>query len=68
MKRTVMTIKGFDYENEEDFKKDIPLMKEKGYNLITSEFNNVFSHGEIAHTPDAYRWHYTAYFYKDSLL
>lgn len=65
-KRTVCTIKQFDYTSKEEFEKDISRMREKGYHLIKKNdygWSEHFGHDEL----DDAVWKYTAYFMKDTL-
>lgn len=65
MKRTIATIKQFDYTSKEEFEKDIPKMKEKGYTLIEGGmFNNCLQHQEI----EDIKWKYTASFIKSDMM
>ncbi|GCD12623.1 hypothetical protein [Clostridium tagluense] len=65
MKRTVATIKQFDYTSKEEFDKDIIVMKKKGYTLIENGmYNNYLNAGKI----DDSTWKFSAYFVKSSLL
>lgn len=59
-KRTVATIKQYDYTSKEEFEKDIEVMKSKGYFLLNSK---EFKHGELKED----NWKYTGYFIKDTL-
>lgn len=54
MRRTVATIKQYDYESKEEFEKDIPNMKKKGYHVMST---NDFKHGEIYGSEDS-KWKY----------
>lgn len=64
MKRTVVTIKQFDYTSKEEFKKDIERMKKKGYSLIKDGmFGGVLEPNELNDN----KWKYTAFFMKSSL-
>ena len=66
MKRTISTIKQFDYTSKEEFEKDIKSMKEKGYTLINNGmFNNSLTAGKI--TGDD-KWKYTGYFIQSKFM
>lgn len=65
MKRTVATIKQYDYTSKKEFEGHKIKMKEKGYVLIDNGmFNNTLKHREL----DDYKWKYTAYFVKSDMM
>lgn len=67
-KRTVATIKQYDYTSKEEFLKDIPKMLEKGYTLVDNGMiNDCLKHGEIVGDDDG-KWKYTAYFLKSPMM
>lgn len=62
-KRTVATIKQYDYRTKEDYENDIPAMKQKGYlPLNTTEFYA----GTIVGSDEEYK--FTAYFIKSDMM
>lgn len=64
MKKSVYTLKQYDYTSQAEFKKHSQEMKEKGYRLLTDEFNSMFNNQEIIGDE---KWHYTACYCKDTL-
>lgn len=63
-KRTVATIKQFDYTSKDEFQKDIDRMKKKGYFLVENGMLNGLTHGEVLDDT----WRYTAYFVKTDMM
>lgn len=65
-KRTVATIKQFDYTSKEVFLKDIEKMKQKGYHLIHDGMYNGKLDPQELNGDDT--WKFTAYFVKSSMI
>ena len=63
-KRTIATIKQFDYTSKEEFENDIKTMKSKGYVLTDGMGYNLNS--QALEGDD--KWKYTAYFIKSDLV
>lgn len=64
MKKSINTIKQYDYISKEEFLKDIGVMKNKGYILIEDGmYGGILDHHEI--DSDIYK--YTACFTKSTL-
>lgn len=65
-KRSIATVKCYDYTSKEEFEKDIEPMKEKGYRVIEKGmFNGAINHGEIVGSEN--KWKYSAWFLKETL-
>lgn len=64
MKRSVLTIKEYDYTSKEEFEKDIEVMKKKGYTLIEGGAFNGLTHHEVVGSDT---WKYSAYFFKETM-
>ncbi len=65
MKRSICTIKQYDYIDKAAFIKDIPKMKSKGYVLIEKGMCNGLFYPQPIHGGDDFT--YTAAFIKDTL-
>lgn len=66
MKRVAATIKECDYTSKEEFERDIPRMKEKGYKLICDGMYHGMLHPSEIEGDDY--WHYTASFVKSTMM
>jgi hypothetical protein len=64
-KRTISTIKQFDYTSKVEFLNDVNKMKLKGYILVDNGmYNDVLKHGAV----DDEVWKYTASFIKSKFI
>jgi len=64
MKRSILTIKQYDYTSIEEFKKDSEEMIKKGYILLDEKYlDGKFNHGEVTFG----KWKYTACYMKDNI-
>ena len=67
MKRTISTVKTYDYTSMKEFEKHCIEMSSKGYCLIKDDgslIGNAFSHGEIVNDE---KYVYSASFVKSTL-
>ena len=65
MKRSVLTVKQYDYSSIEEFERHKKEMKTKGYHLTTTgNFGDAFDHGIINGSE---KWVYTACYFKDTM-
>jgi hypothetical protein len=67
-KRTVATVKQFDYTSREAYEKDIPKMKAKGY--VPTEglgWGEMLKGGKIVGSEDS-EWKYSAFFVKSDMM
>ena len=66
MKRSILTLKQYDYTNQQEFEKHKKEMENKGYMLITDKYplSQFFNHQEIV---NGGKWCYTATYIKQTL-
>lgn len=65
-KRVIATIKQVDYTSKEEYEKDVPKMRAKGYTVVSNDCMM----GKVLTTQDIVgddKWKFTAYFIKDTM-
>lgn len=68
-KRTVATIKQFDYASKEEYEKDIPRMEKRGCFPVNGlVLGRTLKDGEIGDSDEDCEWRYTAYFIKSDMM